>query len=152
MEITIDISMGSGTVIREVRSPSHPIAIRLGRTSIAPATGTPQLSQASATLSQGSANLDKDFHIEIANDITKQPKALLETYADNQGQRALMVTLVPETNLALAKPEIVIVADRSGSMGGNKVSSPHASSVSKPPFLDNGTHRSSYLRGTKAIA
>ncbi|KAG7007803.1 hypothetical protein G7Y79_00008g024410 [Physcia stellaris] len=121
MEITVDISMGSGTTIREVRSPSHPIAIKLGRTSITPTTGTPQLSQASATLSQGSANLDKDFHIEIVNDITKQPKALLETYANNTRQRALMVTLVPEINLAQAKPEIVIVADRSGSMGGNKI-------------------------------
>ena len=122
MEITVDISMGSGTIIREVRSPSHPIAIKLGTTSITPATGTPQSSQASATLSQGSANLDKDFHIEIVNDIAKQPKALLETYTDDPRQRALMVTLVPEINLVQAKPEIIIVADRSGSMGGDKVS------------------------------
>lgn len=151
MEITVDISMGSGTTIREVRSPSHPIAIKLGRTSFTPATGTPQSSQASATLSQGSANLDKDFHIEIVNDITKQPKALLETYADNPRQRALMVTLVPEMNLVQAKPEIVIVADRSGSMGGNKVS-PGASSCLKSPLFDYRIHRRSCLRGIQAIA
>ena len=143
MEITVDISMGSGTAIREVRSPSHPIAIKLGRTSVTPATETSQSSQASATLSQGSANLDKDFHIEIVNDVTKQPKALLETYADDPRQRALMVTLVPEINLIQAKPEIIIVADRSGSMGGDKVSR-GALSCLKPPSLDYGLHRRSY--------
>ena len=121
LEITIDISMGSGSIIREVRSPSHPIAIKLGSTSTAPSTQTPQMSQASATLSQGSADLDKDFILEIVNDTAKQPKAFLETYTDDPRQKALMVTLVPAISLAPTKPEIIIIADRSGSMDGNKI-------------------------------
>ena len=90
MEITIDISMGSGSVIREVRSPSHPIGIKLGRISTAPSTQALQMSQASATLSQGSVDLDKDFVLEIVNDTAKQPRALLETYAADPRQKALM--------------------------------------------------------------
>ena len=121
MEITVDISMGLGSVIREVRSPSHPIAVRLGSSSVPPSIEAPNLSQASATLSQGGADLDKDFHLEIVNEIAKQPRALLETYSGNTSQRALMVTMVPEVSLASAKPEVIIIADRSGSMQGHKI-------------------------------
>ena len=121
MQITVDISMGSTTVIREVRSPSHPIAVKLGSTSSTPSTEPPQMSQASVTLSQESTNLDKDFNLEIVNETVKQPRALLETYVGDPCQRALMVTLVPEIALALAKPEVIIIADRSGSMRGGKI-------------------------------
>ncbi|KAL8793716.1 MAG: hypothetical protein Q9195_003657 [Heterodermia aff. obscurata] len=121
MRITVDVSMGSTTVIREVRSPSHPIAVKLGGTSSTLSTEIPQLSQASATLSQGSTDLDKDFILEIVNETVKKPRALLETYVGDTRQRALMVTLVPEIALAPAKPEVIIIADRSGSMGGGKI-------------------------------
>ena len=121
MQITVDISMGSTTVIREVRSPSHPIAIKLGSTSSTPSTETPEMSQASVRLSQEGTDLDKDFNLEIVNETVKQPRALLETYASDPCQRALMVTLVPEIALAPAKPEVIIIADRSGSMGGGKI-------------------------------
>ena len=79
------------------------------------------MSHASATLSQDSVDLDKDFILEIVNNIADKPKAVLETYADDPRQKALMVTLVPTVSLPLAKPEIIIIADRSGSMGGNKM-------------------------------
>ena len=121
MQITVDINMGSTTFIREVRSPSHPIAVKLGSTSSTPSTEMPQMSQASATLSQGSTDLDKDFNLEIVNETVKQPRALLETYVGDPRQRALMVTFVPEIALATAKPEVIIIADRSGSMRGGKI-------------------------------
>ena len=121
MQITVDISMGSTTIIREVRSPSHPIAVKLGSTSSSPSTETPEMSQASVTLSQEGTDLDKDFNLEIVNETVKQPRALLETYVGDPCQRALMVTLVPEIALAPAKPEVIIIADRSGSMRGGKI-------------------------------
>ena len=57
MEITVDINMEGGSIIREVRSPSHPIAVKLGSTSTAASTQAPQMSRASASLSQGKLDL-----------------------------------------------------------------------------------------------
>ena len=121
IEITIDMDLGSGSTIREVRSPSHPIAVKIGSTSTAPPAQGFRISQASATLSHGNVALDKDFILEIVNDIADKPKAVLETYADDSCQKALMVTLVPTGSLPPAKPEIIIIADRSGSMRGSKI-------------------------------
>ena len=121
IELTIDIDLGSDSTIREVRSPSHPIAVKLGNISTASKAQALQTSQASATLSQGSVDLDKDFILEIVNDAADKPKAVLETYADDPRQKALMVTLVPTVSLPPAKPEVIIIADRSGSMGGDKI-------------------------------
>lgn len=78
-----DISMGSTTVIREVRSSSYPIAVKLESTSITSSTEPPQMSQASATLSQESTDLGKDFNLEIVHDNVKKPRAWLETYVGN---------------------------------------------------------------------
>lgn len=50
MSITVDISMPTECPIEEVRSPSHPIALSLGRTSLQ-CDDSPDLSKASATLS-----------------------------------------------------------------------------------------------------
>lgn len=121
IEIIIDINLGSGSAIREVRSPSHPIAVKIGNISTASTAQGLQMSQASATLSQGNVALDKDFIVEIVNDIANKPQAVLETYADDLHQKALMVTLVPTVSLPPAKPEIIIIADRSGSMNGDKI-------------------------------
>ena len=121
IEIAIDMDLGLGSTIQEVRSPSHPIAVKIGSTSTAPPAQGFRISQASATLSQGDVALDKDFILEIVNDIADKPKAVLETYADDSRQKALMVTLVPTVSLPPAMPEIIIIADRSGSMTGSKI-------------------------------
>ena len=62
--ITVDIKMPEDTPLREVRSPSHPISVTLGRTSDSELQ-TPHLSRASATLSLGTCTLDKDFVLEM---------------------------------------------------------------------------------------
>jgi len=46
------------------------------------------------------------------------PQAILETHPTISNQRALMTTLVPKFALKSQKPEIIFIADRSGSMGG----------------------------------
>ena len=119
-EVTVDITMPKECPIREVRSPSHPIALTLGRTSSL-SSEEPIASRASVNLSLGSVVLDKDFVLEISYQDVGKPRALSECHPKVAGQRALMVTLVPQTlpNKGL-KPEVIIVADQSGSMQGGR--------------------------------
>lgn len=116
MSITVDINMAEGSSIREVRSLSHPIAVKLGNTTRSVISEEPKPSQASASLSQGSTELNRDFVLEILNKDSTSPKAVLEAHPSNSQDRALMVTLVPSLKLPSAKPEVILVADRSGSM------------------------------------
>ncbi len=115
ISITVDVSMDKDSVIKELRSSSHPIAVTIGNTSAAP-TESPLLSQASATLTLGLSQLDRDFILEIVHQEAATPRALLENHPTIQGQRALMMTLVPKFTVQPSKPEIIFVADRSGSM------------------------------------
>jgi len=115
ISITVDVSMDKDSVIKELRSSSHPIAVTIGNTSAAP-TESPLLSQASATLTLGFSQLDRDFILEIVHQEAATPRALLENHPTIQGQRALMMTLVPKFTVQPSKPEIIFVADRSGSM------------------------------------
>ena len=62
--ITVDVQMPEKSPLQTIRSPSHPIAVALGRTS-ASEFHIPNLSRASATLSLGTSALDKDFILEI---------------------------------------------------------------------------------------
>jgi hypothetical protein len=112
----------SRSFIQQIRSPSHPIAVSLGTTSKAP-DASPTPNQASATLSLGSAELNKDFIIQIISKDFGNPKAVLETHPTIAGQRALMATLVPKFSLPPERPEIVFVCDRSGSMSGSNIDS-----------------------------
>lgn len=62
--ITVDVNMPEDSPLQELRSPSHPIAVTLGRTSTSESE-PPQLSRASATLCLGTSSLDQDFVLEI---------------------------------------------------------------------------------------
>lgn len=62
--ITVDVNMPENSPLQELRSPSHPIAVVLGKTSTSESQ-PPHLSRASATLSLGTSTLDKDFILEI---------------------------------------------------------------------------------------
>lgn len=80
------------------------------------------LQKASATLALGSAELDKDFVVQIVATNTGNPVAVLENHPTIPNQRALMATLVPKFNILASRPEIVFLYDRSGSMGdGHKI-------------------------------
>ena len=118
INIVVDVNMPEGSFIKAIQSPSHPIAVSMGTVSTA-TEADPLMSKASAALSLGSAALDKDFVLIINSKDVGIPKALLETHPTIPNHRALMATLVPKFSLPPSRPEIVFVADRSGSMGGN---------------------------------
>ncbi|KAH7056060.1 von Willebrand factor type A domain-containing protein, partial [Macrophomina phaseolina] len=120
MEIVVDVVLHDYGRIRQVLSPTHPVAVSMGTTSVHP-EANPLLTKASATLSLGTAELEKDFVLQvIANDIIT-PTAYLEVHPRIPRQRALMVTLVPRFQLPSIKPEIVFICDRSGSMSGSRI-------------------------------
>jgi hypothetical protein len=118
IKFIIDVKMPDGSFIKEVQSPSHPIAVFMGTLSIS-AQAEPALNRASATLSLGSVALEKDFVLIIRSKDVGIPKALLETHPTIPRHRALMSTLVPRFSLPFSPPEIVFIADRSGSMAGS---------------------------------
>ena len=118
INITVDVNLPDGLSVKSVQSPSHPIAVTLGTLSTA-LQADPVMNKASAALSLGSSSLEKDFVLIVHSKGTGIPKALLETHPTIPNQRALMTTLVPRFSLPPAQPEIVFVADRSGSMAGN---------------------------------
>ena len=118
IKITVDVSMPDDSPIRSLQSPSHPISVSLGVLS-SDTTQDPSLNKASATLSLGETALEKDFVLMIQAKDTGTPKAFLETHDILKNHRALSLSLVPKFSLPAIRPEIIFVADRSGSMGGN---------------------------------
>ena len=122
ISIVVDIEMPDGSNVKNVQSPSHPIAVTLGNTSAGAATGADMsLQKASATLALATAELGDDFVLQVVATNTGNPIAVLETHPTIPNHRALMATLVPKFNLPSARPEIVFLCDRSGSMGGNRI-------------------------------
>ena len=73
ISITVDAEMAEGTFIQKVLSPSHPISVAMGSTSLAP-NADPTMAKASVTLSLGTAQLDNDFILQIVAKDTGVPK------------------------------------------------------------------------------
>ncbi|KAK4226212.1 von Willebrand factor A domain-containing protein 5A [Podospora fimiseda] len=123
ISITVDAEMADGSNIKTIQSPTHPISITVGNTSKGSVAGAEMsLQKASATLALGTTELDRDFVLHVVATNIANPVAILEEHPRIPHQRALMATLVPKFNLPSTRPEIVFVADRSGSMGsGNRI-------------------------------
>lgn len=119
ISITVDVNM-AGSAIRKVQSPSHPIAVSMGSLASEGSASDFQPSKASATLTLGSTELADDFVLQILIDDISKPQAILETHPTLPNQRAIMATLVPKFTLQASHPEIVFIADQSGSMSGSK--------------------------------
>ncbi|KAK6431140.1 hypothetical protein LTR95_012700 [Oleoguttula sp. CCFEE 5521] len=117
ISITVDVDMGSSN-IRKVQSPTHPIAVSMGSTSES-AEAAFATSKASATLTLGSTELAADFVLQLLIDDISKPQAIVEQHP-SLSDRAIMATLVPRFNLQPHSPEIVFIADQSGSMQGPK--------------------------------
>ena len=119
LSITVDISMADEVPVKKVISPSHPIELSLGSLSTSTIDEDPSVSKAFVTLALGTTELDNDFVLQVVAKDVGIPQAILETHPTLPNQRALMTTLVPKFNIKSEKPEIVFIADRSGSMHGN---------------------------------
>jgi hypothetical protein len=118
MKITVDIDM-EGSTIRKVQCPSdHPIALDMNTLSTTLGS-TPDMSNASVTLTHGTTELLTDFVLQILIDDIGSPKAILEKHS-LPGRQALMATFVPRFNIKSIRPEIIFIADQSGSMRGTK--------------------------------
>jgi hypothetical protein len=120
VSIAVDAEMADGSFIQKMLSPTHPISMSMGTTSSDP-DADPTMTKASATLSLGTACLDKDFVLQVIAKNTGVPKAVVESHPTIPNHRALMATLVPKFTLPAERPEIVFVIDRSGSMGGSRI-------------------------------
>lgn len=117
ISITVDVDMGK-SVIRKIQSPSHLVAVSMG--AFAAHEGAPfEPSEASASLALGSAELAGDFILQLAIDNLSAPQAVIEQHPI-LSSRAVMATLVPRFELDTSHPEIVFIADQSGSMQGSK--------------------------------
>ncbi|CAN9128564.1 unnamed protein product [Alternaria sp. RS040] len=119
ISITVDVNMAQGIPIKKVTSPSHPIEVTLGSLSTSTSDEDASISRGSATLALGTTELDKDFVLQVVAKDVGIPQAILETHPTLPNQRALMTTLVPKFNIKSQKPEVVFIADRSGSMEGH---------------------------------
>ncbi|EGR49919.1 uncharacterized protein TRIREDRAFT_76690, partial [Trichoderma reesei QM6a] len=121
IKITVDVDASSGSVIKNIQSPSHPIAVSIGTLSTA-ASDPPSLQRAHATLAQDAVVLGSDFVLQVVATGLGDPMAVLENHPTIPNQRALMTTLVPRFNLPMEMAEVVFMCDRSGSMAdGNKM-------------------------------
>ena len=117
IKLTVDVDMPQEMPIQGLSSTSHPIAVTIGM--LSDASTAPSLSKASASLSIDSETLDKDFVVVVDVKEVGKPYAILETHPKIKDQRALRVSLLPKFQLPQIRPEIVFVADRSGSMQEN---------------------------------
>ncbi|KAI5195710.1 hypothetical protein AUEXF2481DRAFT_676012 [Aureobasidium subglaciale EXF-2481] len=118
MKIVVDVDMKDCT-IRKVQCPSnHPIALDIGTlsTTLKP---TADMSKASVSLTHNTTELGSDFILQVVIDDIDSPRAIIEKHA-LPNRQALMVTFVPRFNLKPIKPEIIFIADQSGSMHGTK--------------------------------
>lgn len=119
--VTVDITLPEGDSIQKITSPSHPIAVALGKASTE-TTDSMSLSWGSSSLSLGNATLEKDFILEVAHQDDGRPRALLEIHPTLKSYRALMATLVPPIReYPVPKLEVIIVADQNGSMSGGRM-------------------------------
>ncbi|KAI4853219.1 hypothetical protein E4T44_00976 [Aureobasidium sp. EXF-8845] len=118
MKVTVDINM-EGSAIRKVQCPSaHPIAVDIGVMSTILGS-IPDMSKASASLVLPTTELLTDVVLQILIDDVGSPKAILENHS-LPGRQALMTTFVPQFKLKPIRPEIIFIADQSGSMQGTK--------------------------------
>ena len=110
--ITVHCTMSQP--IAAITSPSHPVIV----------TQAPHAKTAEAVLAAGATQLDKDFVLLVRTEQPHEPRVCVEIAPD--GSTATMVTLAPHIELDDERCELVFVVDRSGSMGGSKMTQARA--------------------------
>ena len=113
VDMTIDLDMGDALIEAidcPVKAYEHLVVI----------SKFSNRTTATATLSLQQAEMDADLVMLVKIVDIGKPRAVLESHARLPGHRAIMTTFVPKFKLPTTKPEIVFIADQSGSMGGAK--------------------------------
>lgn len=105
LNLTVHLFMPGAVSV--VESPSHPISLRLnGR-------------EATVTLGQKDASLDRDVVLSIEASGLDAPHALVERADD--GAEAIAVAFAPALPSTTVPAEVIFVVDRSGSMEGTSI-------------------------------
>ena len=103
LSVTIVIDGG----ISGIESPSHPIALSI--------TGE----NATVTLAQEDAALDRDFVLSVDAPALRAPLAVVER--TDVGDEVIGVAFTPTFEAATVPAEIIFIVDRSGSMAGTSI-------------------------------
>ena len=105
--LSLSVQLAMPGTIAGIESPSHPIAVTLDG------------GDATVTLAQAEAALDRDFVLSIDARGLDAPQALVER--DDEGREAVAVAFAPRFDTASAPSEVIFVVDRSGSMEGTSI-------------------------------
>eukprot|EP00122_Pirum_gemmata_P006481 Pgem_evm1s5926 len=109
--LDLNIEVNSQSAIKKISSETHGIQTALSSNN--------NKKEALVSLRDQQSSLDKDVVININTEQYSKPRICVETNED--GSRAMMLTLVPQIELDDAKCELIFVVDRSGSMRGNQM-------------------------------
>ncbi|KAF3904559.1 hypothetical protein ABW21_db0202208 [Orbilia brochopaga] len=118
MKINVFVDMDAP--VQMVEAPAHPTNLRMGTHSLSDSSsGEFDAKKAVLSLSSDTTALDKDFVVLVKTQRSGHPSAVAQRHPAKDAV-GMMLTLVPKFNLPIARPEVVFICDRSGSMGGNE--------------------------------
>ncbi|KAK6523433.1 hypothetical protein TWF281_001415 [Arthrobotrys megalospora] len=118
MNIKVFVEMDSP--IKMVEAPAHATNLSMGTHSASDSSDDFDPKKALLTLSSETTALDKDFVVLVKTARSGHPSAVVQRHP-TKDIASLMLTLVPKFNMPIARPEVVFICDRSGSMSGNEV-------------------------------
>ncbi|RVD88867.1 uncharacterized protein DFL_003038 [Arthrobotrys flagrans] len=118
MNIKVFVEMDSP--IKMVEAPAHATNLTMGTHSTSDSSEDFDPKKALLTLSAETTALDKDFIVLVKTARSGYPSAVVQRHP-TKDTASMMVTLVPKFNMPVARPEVVFICDRSGSMSGNEV-------------------------------
>ncbi|KAK6339889.1 hypothetical protein TWF718_009278 [Orbilia javanica] len=117
MHIKVFVEMDSP--IKMVEAPAHATNLTMGSHSTSDSSEDFNPKKALLTLSSETTALDKDFVVLVKTARSGHPSAVVQRHP-TKDVASMMVTLVPKFNMPVARPEVVFICDRSGSMSGNE--------------------------------
>jgi hypothetical protein len=105
--LSLSVKVAMAGAITRLESPSHPVAVSIHG------------QDATVTLAQRDAALDRDVVLSISADALDVPRAWVER--DEDGEESIAVSFVPTLEQATVPAEITFLVDRSGSMAGTSI-------------------------------